>query len=237
LLYRSKFLDQIPRAVPISDSEESKLLRAAAGEVIIASFMSSDIFYPLFPWPKTGQTQLGISGDLLENVSYVDPEKEAILRAIISTIGGPAAEAAKDVIFDSLVEKVSGICEPLLRAIPENKKAFRSKLLNILNDAAQVWAKAQKSRARIVIVPVDDTKDIGEREKHQILKLAPDVHAELAVVLFPQIAYANTSDDSFIHQGWGIMTDLQLYQTGKLEWETQNRRFNIQNGPSGNRVR
>jgi hypothetical protein len=242
LLYRSGFLETIPHTIPISDSPESIALRIAAVESMISTSLSKHMLHTVFPWSNSENSQSNILEHILEGLLHTNPQKEAILRTIVSTSQLPNVKRSEASAISLIVKEVTDKCAPILTLLQSDRTStFQDPITKFLEDALHVWKDAQRSEFRIVATSTirDAIHEWGEQDEHQAevtTNTSQDlITQEPVVVLFPQVY--ETNGRTVIHPGAALWSDCRIYQLGKREYRAQHTRNHELLGGSTSRVR
>src|ERR1700742_3597273 len=100
--------------MPITNSEESFLLRVATVEAMVTHRMTNMLFRPLFPWSNPLDTQSNAIEDLLDEIGNESLRREALLRSIITMTETKNSKARKKAAIKSVVKDIAKICTPML---------------------------------------------------------------------------------------------------------------------------
>ncbi|KAF2458107.1 hypothetical protein BDY21DRAFT_213510 [Lineolata rhizophorae] len=227
-LEHSRFSRAIQQPVPVSNGTGSKLLRAAAFEAIVAEKLSDSIFRCGFPWPKSGAKHT-MMDELLRDMFDQYPLKEPYARAIIVSAQTEETKILTDKAVEDIINDVESTCKPLLN----DCQAFRDELENFLNDAVNVWNKAQRSRARFEPEKDPSESNFSEwvcRAEYGEVTQMPSGTSDQTIydVIFPQIWKLNSTEGSeweIVLQGVILSSDQQLCIDAKNEYVAQMARF------------
>ncbi|KAF8846725.1 hypothetical protein BDZ45DRAFT_755694 [Acephala macrosclerotiorum] len=217
-LYQPDLIKIIPKKYPLSNSIQSKYLRMAIAEKIIAAIYHSDIFRQYY-LPESDEIE-----KILNQLHKEYPRKEAIFRSQLHYAYKPGAEQDRVTrIVKSATEKAVGLLGPLLFA-PDAEGIFRSDFERLLQDAADLWRPVQKSVVRgSVENEPDNTWDCHE-EYHTAMKLSPDQEVHVPdeptaiMSLFPQVVIG----DSEICPGYALWSNQSTVVAASLESKSRN---------------
>jgi hypothetical protein len=240
----SGFLSIIPDAIPISDTLYAKTLRITAAEAWIANYLTRYIFYALFPWPRSENEQLNILDRILDDFLRNNPQKEAILRAIISTSEFKDRESRQTLAISNIIKEVKAKCAPILALKQDRSSTFEVELTKVIHTAIDIWKDAQKSRLRTVATfrleeGIFDWDEMDEpASKETTSSTSGGSSAKAVTALFPQIYQISiTEGNVIIHNGVGLWSDHAVYQLGVDECKEQSRRNSSVPGIMAERVR
>jgi hypothetical protein len=221
----------------VSDTLESKSLRALAVEVIISEKLVRNVFQPLFPLPNASNSKSNMLERIIHNIFKTSPGKGAIIRTVIGSSGLPEIEEQKRVISEAMENEVVKICEPLLVLLPKDSASdFRRDLKRLLENAVETWNRAQRSESRIE-VSLKKAPDGGWVDRYENHERVAQEHADIIAVLFPAVYQTHTAKTTTINHGFTIWTDCSLVQRGKKEFQQQELRNRAAPGPPSGRVR
>lgn len=249
---RSHYLRIIHGALPITNSKESCLLRAAALESHISDLLNKVVFQPLYPWANSysDSSSSGSLQEIFEALAATNPRKEALFRSLVSTAKTPRSNRSEQVLIKTIIEKVVSTCQPLLSLQSlENVGSFKQELQEYLCDAIEVWNRAQRAGSRIVATNRVQTekKAWGVRGEHIISDSSSEdqasVFSDTACILFPQFYRGSNGSYTVLHSGYAITTDMALHTKGYEEYLEQrskipkrNSLLNDSHGTSRNSV-
>jgi hypothetical protein len=238
-LQQSGFLNVIRGAVPISNTKESTLLRAAALEASVTWLLAKELFRPLFPWSSPRDEKPNILEELFDGFLEKDPQKEAILRSIINTTKTSDGEHRKREIVASIKIAVTNLCTPFLTlSQPSRSAEFQKDLENILLGAVEVWNRAQRTQSRVVAsceFDYNNQAEWGSREELDLLVPEQDhVSAVFIKALYPMVCQLSGSENLPIHPGCAIWSDQELYAAGCREFQAQSRRISSPHSRTSN---
>ncbi|OCL12612.1 hypothetical protein AOQ84DRAFT_148201 [Glonium stellatum] len=232
-LQNSGFLGIFPRAIPISNSEESALLRAAALEAFVAKRLAEKMFRSLYPWSNPSTLEPNILEWIGDDFLETDPRKEAIFRSLIVSSDIKDGDNRKKAIMDMILDETLAVCAPMLTMpLRERQASFRMDLSKFLSNAAEVWNDAQRSYTRITAASESEDEDgmWEPRLEHDLSDSAVSEHQEglgaAIKILFPTIYQFVGDESAVLHNGYALWSHQQLYITGTKEFQVQSSRVN-----------
>ncbi|KAA8912974.1 hypothetical protein FN846DRAFT_201880 [Sphaerosporella brunnea] len=153
----------------LSNTAWSRAIVMALAENIIATQITDSIFrmVPL-PYDTLGSKK---TTDYLEIVSNSllasNPENEARWRSLssIAMEAEPTAQDRRNVLIDTILDRLAGIFDPLFRHEPEALERLLNTLAELLVEASDFWSLAQHSKLRVVAEMAMDLEP-GECDCH-----------------------------------------------------------------------
>jgi hypothetical protein len=168
---------------------------------------------------------------ILEGLLTVSPQKEAILRSIISSTEIPGKEKSIENIIETIVESVTTFCAPMLE-LPQQRRLseFQNRFKKFLNGAILLWNYAQRSQSRVIATSkFEDGADWEIYGEHGNVEDASDkaLHSTpppIIKVLFPYVFQISNNTPIHIHYGFTIGSDQPVYKAAQKEYSTQYKR-------------
>jgi hypothetical protein len=223
-LLQSGFNKAASRNIPISDSMQSKYLRKAVAEKIIANKLCVNIFQQYY-LPESPAAREAMD-DVLERLYTDNPRGEAIFRRRLLSAYKPEEEeyqVAK--VVESTQAEVVGLLDPLLFSL-NARENFRSELGKLLQEAVKLWRPVQRSAVRGV-VENDPEPDWSEYKEYDTAvgltaEQAPNVPAQSDAImsLFPQVSM----DDNVICPGYALWSSQNTVVAANIEYSQSNLR-------------
>jgi hypothetical protein len=225
-LEHSKFSKLIPKAIPVSDSAESKELRALALETLIAECLVESIFTSTFPCHDSGNGSIDTLEQVLKSLSQ-NPQREAVFRAILSKAELPNH---REKAFRSVFDRVEDVCKPFLQLLGVSLlPSFHKDLKKMLDLAWEVWQDAQSSRSKIVATISKDHNPQSwiDRDRHVPVASSASntshvgTSGHMEAVLFPLVYSTHSPKSEPIYGGFGLYSDVDLHERGLQEYKVQ----------------
>jgi hypothetical protein len=234
-LRESGFLRVINNSVPISNTPESSLLRAATLEAIVARWLAEALFQPLFPWSSHPDEPPNMLEDLLDSILSVHDRKGPLLLSILATTTTKEGENRSKKIIVQIRNEVVKLCRPILTSSePDRFVEFQSDLEDYLLEAVDIWNNAQRMHSSItaradVVNKASTSEDVGlwaAREEHdQLGQIEDHVPDEPIKALYPCIFQHLQNDQSLLFAGCALWSDQNLYVVGQREFQVQSTRI------------
>jgi hypothetical protein len=232
-LATSGFLKAIPNAIPISNSQESALLRTAALETIITKCLVTNVFHALFPWSAPTDVQANMFIEVLKDFRTAAPFKEAAFRSLINSTDILDSKDRKNRIIALMMEDVTGICAPLLN-LPccDRRIEFQEDFQKFFTTAVEVWNRGQRGEFELIAVTDYDAGEgpwaSCEEPESMELALQDGLNSDAEVggtVLFPQIFQNSPDDATLIWSGCVLWSDQRVYTAGREQYSSQASRI------------
>lgn len=230
LLHQSGFLNVIPHAVPILDTKDSALLRAATLEAYVTRLLAKDLFQPLFPWSSPPDEKPNILEELFDEIHDVDPRKEAILRSIINKTKTQDGDDRIREAVVSIRNEVTNLCTPFLTlSQPSRYEEFQKELEKFLLDAVEIWNRAQRSQFRVMASSdcVNNAELWIAREEHDPLDQEQEQVSGIKA-LYPSVYQVLENESLSIHNGGALWSDQLLYTNGRKDFQAQYKHISSQ---------
>ncbi|KAI9769838.1 MAG: hypothetical protein M1840_003832 [Geoglossum simile] len=200
-LLQSGFNKAASRNIPISDSMQSKYLRKAVAEKIIANKLCINIFQQYY-LPESPATREAMD-DVLERLYTDNPRGEAIFRRRLLSAYKPEEEeyqVAK--VMESTQAEVVGLLDPLLFGL-NARESFRSELEN---DPEPDWSEYKEYDTAVGLTA------------EQSLNIPAQSDAIMS--LFPQVSM----DDKVICPGYALWSSQNTVVAANIEYSQSNLR-------------
>ncbi|KAF2762865.1 hypothetical protein EJ05DRAFT_471828 [Pseudovirgaria hyperparasitica] len=215
---------RIPFPVPISKSDASKVLRAAAFEFIVCHFLTAEIFRVL---PPAYPFERGPIEDFLAELVTRDPGLESLLRpALISAAGKERVD--QETIASTMARETLEVCRqsiPHFHPTEDLEMVTQSFFVSCLD----TWMRAQRCRRRVVASSIVDTpmsqwnpwdalgSPVEPDTENQAMQTEP---LDPEVVLFPQIVATDMAGkpSGVLFEGCLMWGDELLVMQGRLEY-------------------
>lgn len=205
---------------PISNSPCSMELRAATMESIIAEHIATDIFQD----SRLVVTKRKLKMDrMLENLVKEDVEQEAIFRSLLHMLFKKEELDLRKRAISDAVSEISEISQSLLF---HDFDGFCGDLEVLLQQAADIWEKAQRSPKKVLSTTDPSELDDWTERKYD----APERYSEdglrdpgprhPVMVLFPRIWFYPESNA--LRSGTAIWSDQAIIHDGLSELAQQS---------------
>ncbi len=229
-LQRSRSIDGISRAIPISDSKASKHMRMAAAESIIVNEVAKKMLQPLFILDSNVK---GALENMLDNLFEKSPRQESILRSRLLAAYASEGNIRETDIPNAVVDGVKSILNPLLFD-EGHSNAFVAGLNGLLLEFLDLWSQAQKS-PELVLASIEDNdwdwdchKEYDDAVSLTDAELALVSSPEPVMTLFPRVYTPGKSDPW--HSGYSLWSNQGVVVAGNLEAKEQVARVKSRNG-------
>lgn len=234
-LRESRFLALVPKAVPISNSEPSLAMRAAALENAISKQLSEVVFVDLRQ-QSSSNVEINALRMLDDKVTADSERRSALLRSLLATSPDLQTRRATDLVAN-FAEPIVSMYSPILdlsNAAPE----LIQDLSTLATDANELWLYAQRYCHKVEAVSADQIgMNWGYTDDYGHVSDRPDHQAggPLAI-LFPSFQIRSASEGSaIIHDGCALWSDQPLTRSGVEEHRIQEDR--VMGAPSNNHRR
>jgi hypothetical protein len=200
----------------------------------------------MFPWSDPKSPHSDRLESIHEGLSKINPSKDAILRAIVTTTELPNIQDQKISKISSIAEEAIQKCAPILNLPQMNRiSAFKDDLMKFLSIAIQIWEDAQKNEFSVVATSVlqeavvawgeHDEYDQVEVPTHAPQDSVSQTHGRAVAVLFPQVYQSKTDKPTKISRGVALWSDHTIYQLGRKEFDIQYKRTHEVSGDTTTR--
>lgn len=217
-LYQPDLVKICPKKYPLSNSIPSQHLRMAVAEKIFATVYHSDIFRQYY-LPESDEIE-----KILDQLYKENPRRESIFRSQLRYAYKPEAEQDRVArIVKSATDKVVGLLGPLLFA-SNAKVLFRSEFERLLQEAADLWTRVQRSRERGFVENEPDNNWDEYEEYDLAMNLSPDqeVHVpdepSAIMSLFPRVVIGGC----WISPGYALWSNQSTVVAAGLESKARN---------------
>ncbi|KAI9781867.1 MAG: hypothetical protein M1839_005661 [Geoglossum umbratile] len=148
-LHQSGFNKAASRDVPMFDSVQSKYLRKAVAEKIMANKLCTNIFQQYY-LPESPAAREAMD-NVLERLYTDNPRGEVIFRRrLLSAYKAEDEEYRVANIMESTQAEVVGFPDPLIFGL-DARESFRSELGKLLQEAVKLWRPVQRSAVKGVV--------------------------------------------------------------------------------------
>ncbi|KKY25493.1 putative mei5 protein [Phaeomoniella chlamydospora] len=223
-LRRSGFFEVSAEEIPISNSEPSRLLRAALVEAIISRHLSNEIFRDPIVFSPYGDVDFT---EILRELNETNPYQEAMLRTLLTKTGPLIRHEGRELRRDTITAKVLNIVQPLLHSEYEREKVAED-LRRVFDNGFKVWDRAHRTSGRISVIKsfddlgqYDDTEEPWdfpqeyEADRSDISESAMPDPGGVLTTLFPRIW--NERSNQVLHSGKVLWSDLHVVVAGRQE--------------------